>query len=70
MTTLEARMTQIMGGGGVAGIHSFAGWLWLEVGRGNWWGGDIYMVKELGMVFRYHPPLQMNHCSVNAALIP
>lgn len=67
MTTLEARMTQIMARGG--DIHSFAGWLWLEVGRGNCWGG-IYMVKELEMVFRYHPPLQMNHCSVNAALIP
>lgn len=48
MTALEAGMTQIMGGWGWgARIHSFAGWLWLKVGRGIWWcGGGIYVVRE------------------------
>lgn len=66
MTILEARMTQIMGGGEeFIPLQGGCGLRW-EEGTG---GGGIYVVKELGMVFRYHPPLQMNHCSVNAALI-
>lgn len=76
MTALEGEMTQIIigvaGGGEVTDIHSPVGWLWLGVEMQNLGreGVSTWKEKRQGMVFRYHPPLQVNHCSVSPALIP